>query len=407
MDSPSIDTSVTTETLGKINSHNEWDRLRETIVGTAANSMAVLTWSRPDPIPEDVKEKAYALAKQAFPRWFVDEVEEDLQGLCDILKGFGVKVHRPRPFENSRMYSSPFWSSTSNNVYNVRDLNLVVGNTVIESPSDQRCRYFETVALYHIWHEYFKKGSHWVAAPKPRLDYEVLTPYYRDDQARVLSEEEILYKKLTNGLVEKLHRLGENEILFEAANTLRMGKDLLYLVSSSGNRLGAQWLQNVLGDAYRVHTTDKIYRSSHIDSTALCLRPGLVLLNSTRVNERNCPEIFAKWDKIYFQDVAPMADPEIEFQKTVREPLGNQLKEMGFITNLHEIASPWVGMNVLSIDPNTVLIDSRQTELIKVLERHKFTVATVRIRHIYTQGGGIHCATLDTVRDSKLESYFD
>jgi glycine amidinotransferase/scyllo-inosamine-4-phosphate amidinotransferase 1 len=29
------------------------------------------------------------------------------------------------------------------------------------------------------------------------------------------------------------------------------------------------------------------------------------------------------------------------------------------------------------------------------------------MRHIYTQGGGIHCATLDTVRDSKLESYFE
>ena len=31
----------------------------------------------------------------------------------------------------------------------------------------------------------------------------------------------------------------KNEILFEAANTVRMGKDLLYLISSSGNKLGA------------------------------------------------------------------------------------------------------------------------------------------------------------------------
>ena len=32
---------------GKINSHNEWDKLREIIVGTAEGSMAVLTWNRP------------------------------------------------------------------------------------------------------------------------------------------------------------------------------------------------------------------------------------------------------------------------------------------------------------------------------------------------------------------------
>ena len=65
-----------------------------------------------------------------------------------------------------------------------------------------------------------------------------------------------------------------------------MGKDILYLVSSSGNEVGARWLQIVLGNEYKVHTTRDIYRSSHIDSTILCLRPGLVLLNSTRVNKK-------------------------------------------------------------------------------------------------------------------------
>ena len=44
---------------GKINSHNEWDRLREVIVGTAEGSMGILTWTRPTPIPEGVKEAAY------------------------------------------------------------------------------------------------------------------------------------------------------------------------------------------------------------------------------------------------------------------------------------------------------------------------------------------------------------
>ena len=58
-----------------------------------------------------------------------------------------------------------------------------------------------------------------------------------------------------------------------------MGKDLLYLISSSGNAKGAQWLQYVLGEDYKVHVTRDIYRSSHIDSTVMCLKAGLVLLN--------------------------------------------------------------------------------------------------------------------------------
>ena len=71
------------------------------------------------------------------------------------------------------------------------------------------------------------------------------------------------------------------------------------------------------------------------------------------------------------------------------------------------MGSPWVGMNVFSLDPNTVLVDRRQTKLIKILESYKMTVVPFTLRHCYTHGGGIHCATLDTVRDSKLESYCD
>ena len=65
-------------------------------------------------------------------------------------------------------------------------------------------------------------------------------------------------------------------------------------------------------------------------------------------------------------------------------------------------------MNFLSVDPETVIVDERQTRLIELLEELKITLAPVRMRHIYTQGGGIHCATFDTVRDSKYgKSYFD
>lgn len=391
----------------KINSHNDWDTLREVIVGSAERTKAVLTWTKPEPIPESIMETASELAKKAYPRWFLDEVDEDLEGLCETIRQFGAKVHRPKVHDITKMYSTPHWSSTGNNIYNVRDLHLVIGNNVIESPSPVHSRYFESTALYPVWYEYFREGFRWISAPKPILSSDVMIPYYRDENERKLTPEDIRYQELTGGRLEKLHKLTEDEILFEAANTLRMGRDLLYLVSSSGNYKGAQWLQSVLGDEYNVHTTDDIYRSSHIDSTILCLRPGLVLINSKRVNPKNCPKIFDKWEKIWFEDVAPTSEQELKFQKEVRDPIAKELNELGFKTNLGEMASPWVGMNVLSLDPETVVADSRQTKLIETLEKFKFTVIPVRMRHIYTQGGGLHCATLDTVRDSKLESYFD
>ena len=44
---------------------------------------------------------------------------------------------------------------------------------------------------------------------------------------------------------------------------------------------------------------------------------------------------------------------------------------------------------------------------IKELEKHGLTVVTTRMRHIHTMLGGLHCSTLDTVREGRLESYFD
>ncbi len=392
--------------MSKINSHNEWDTLKECIVGTAKNTHATFTWQNSDKIDPKKFEEAIKITNDASPSWFYDEVTEDLDNLAKTLEDLSVKVYRPNVYDFSQLYQTPFWASTSNNAYNVRDLNLVVGNMVIESPSYDMSRYFESTTLYDIWYEYFDKGFKWICGPKPKLNYEVVLPYFRDEDSRALTDEDVKHKKLTHGRLEKLHKLSENEILFEAANTLRLGKDLLYLNSSSGNQKAGKWLESIVGDEYNIHITDSIYRSSHIDSTLMALRPGLMLVNSARVNSENLPPLLEKWEKIYFEDVAETSASELEFQKNFRDPAYKKLKELGFESNLNSMSSPWVGMNLLSYNQDTVIVDERQSSLIKVLEKYNFNIIPIKMRHIYTQGGGIHCATLDTVRDSKLESYF-
>ena len=110
-------------------------------------------------------------------------------------------------------------------------------------------------------------------------------------------------------------------------------------------------------------------------------------------------------EKIYHGDVAPVPEYELEFYKNLRVKISKKLNDMGFVNNLKEISSPWIGLNFLSIDQKNVVVDKRQTSLIKILEKNKFNVITCRMRHMYTMQGGIHCSTLDTKRKSKLESY--
>ena len=109
----------------------------------------------------------------------------------------------------------------------------------------------------------FLKGFFkWIVGSKPRLNYESSVPYYRNEDEREMTAEDLKHIELTKGRVENWHKISEKEILFEAAEYCKDGKDLLYLVSSSGNKLGAKWLQSVLGDDYRVHSTSDIYRSN-------------------------------------------------------------------------------------------------------------------------------------------------
>lgn len=161
-------------------------------------------------------------------------------------------------------------------------------------------------------------------------------------------------------------------MILDAANVCRLGDTWLYLESDSGNRKAYEWLC----DQFPEVTIELVnfYAGVHIDSTIVPLREGLVLLNGSRVNEDNCPRAFEHWDKVYIDDVVAQ-----DFYQ-------------------YPYASKWIAMNMLVVDPNTVIVDKHQYNLIKLLESYQFTVIPLELRHSRTLGGGFHCVTLDLLR---------
>jgi glycine amidinotransferase/scyllo-inosamine-4-phosphate amidinotransferase 1 len=344
-------------------------------------------------------ECAIELANKAYPQWYLDEVAEDLEGLCDIFRQAGVHVLRPKWSEKTSHFATPNWIAAGFDIYNVRDVHIVFGDTLVVSAPSSRFRIFETYAFHDLFYQsFFEDGFRWLSAPLPRLSAKYLHEIQRPS-SELEVKEETLHHRLSHGLNQTFHYLDEHEIIFDAANIIRIGRDVLFLVSSTGNRKAATWLANVLGADYRVHVTNA-YRSSHLDSTILPLRLGVVLINGARVNEQNCPAIFESWDKIYFTEVAPVPESEVEFHRSVRAPVYEKLLGLGVGSQLNHISSPWAGLNVMSIDPKTVLVHDRQTKLIRALGTKGFTVVPVKMRHCYTMLGGLHCTTLDVVRDS-------
>jgi len=346
--------------MNKINSHTEWGTLKEVILGRAEFAQI------PKIKNHDIHCVDYANYDQVkdlpggyYPQQVIDETAEDLDLFQTQLENIGVTVIRPEITDSSKIYSSPHWVTDGYYSYCPRDSVLIVGETMIETPMPLRARYFETFAFRKIFKEYMKAGSGWISAPKPEL---------LDD----------LYDR-TN---LKVPTLTEFEPAFDAANIVKCGKDLFYLLSNSGNRFGAQWLQQTLGSAYRVHVIGGVYAFVHLDTTIMPLAPGVVLLNPNRVNDNNLPEYFKTWKKIWCTD--PVETPFVEHWAP---------------------ASPWLGMNVLSISEKLVAVESRQTVLMRQLESEGFDIMPVQLRHCRTLSGGPHCATLDTVREDHYDDY--
>lgn len=172
---------------------------------------------------------------------------------------------------------------------------------------------------------------------------------------------------------EVLHMPRHNGMVMDAANVCRLNDHWLYLESASGNRQAYDWLCKQLPDI----TIELVnfYSGVHIDSTICPLNEGFVVLNASRVNPDNCPRAFDGWTKLWVNDVTAQ-----DFYQ-------------------YPYASKWIGMNMLSVDPTTVIVDRQQHKLIEDLERAKFTVIPLQMRHARTLGGGFHCVTLDLIRE--------
>ncbi len=248
----------------------------------------------------------------------INETNEDLEKFSEVLKSLNVIVHRPKDLD--------FESFDGMYNYCPRDRVLIVGKNIIDAPMLYPTRKKELSAIEHLF------------------DSTIIT-------------------------------CTEKDTIFDAANICRLGKDLLYLVSDSGNRKGAEWLQKILSD-YKIHILDNIYSGVHIDSTISPVREGLVVLNADRINNNNLPEIFKYWDKIWIS--------------------GDDIIPQNFVD--YPYASKYIALNFLTVNPNLIICDPKQLHLRKELSKYQVESIGVDLRHSRTLGGGHHCVTLDLLR---------
>ena len=364
----------------KVNSHNEWDTLEEIVVGDGF----------PDKFPgmdytfrlffhDNLWEhRDYEFDNGCITHKHISEHREDLEKFVSLLESLDVTVRRPKVLKKVHKVKTPAWESTIHPALNVRDMAMIVGDTIIETPPTLRYRWFENDLLHHLFLEYFKSGCKWVQAPKPIMtdnSFE-LANIDQDTGAQKFYE---TFKSKDNYL-----DCG-HEIMFDAANCVRMGKHILMNVGNENQRLGAQWLRDTIGEEYTVWEAP--ITDSHIDSSFLPLRPGLAIIMRPIVKDL-LPKALQKWDLIHI----PMRMRDSE-----------DLKRQGI-----KLASPRIELNFLSINPNLIICHSQYEKILNdKLKKYNITAIGSPFRHCELFSGAHHCTTLDIRRKGKLENYFE
>ncbi|MER8977202.1 hypothetical protein [Mesorhizobium sp. M0800] len=378
----------------KLNSYDEWSQLREVIVGSAANytsherelsfdyffldNLKVRSeWYYPRISSATAPDNESGRKQLSIKQRYVEELNEDVGGIVSTLQSLGVKVHRPLELDPSTTEVETLaWRAAVIPALNVRDMSLVLGDEMVETAPMLRSRYFETKLLTPIFADYFRKGARWSAMPRPIMTDSSFDPSYAQ-----LND---------GGLMESIKNPRSSpydvgfEIMIDGAQCLRLGRDVLVNVSTENHAMAYTWLQRHFEGRFRFHRIDRL-TDSHIDSMILALRPGTLLIRSERVADY-LPAPLQKWELI----VAP-------------EPKENSFPS--YQSDDLVLTSLYIDMNVLSVSPEMVMANVDSPEIIRLLERHKFTVVPVRHRHRRIFGGGFHCVTLDTVRDGGPEDY--
>jgi glycine amidinotransferase len=304
----------------------------------------------------------------------VERATEELEGVAHLLAKRGVAVRRPTPLDTSRPLSTPHFGALHQ--YGAtcpRDVMVTVGSEIIEAPMSRRARAFEHLAYRDIVLDCWRRDPEmtWTVAPKPSMADAMYRPAFweLDDEQR--------YRRMH----DFEFCISQEEIVFDAADIARLGRDVVVQESMTTNRAGIEWLRRHLSNrgvrVWPVHfPLDRF--PSHIDCTFVPLRPGLVLTNPDR------PMVAAERNRFEASGWQFVDAPRPALDDASMPPRCQ--------------SSTWLSMNVLSLDARTVVCEEQEHPLIDLLLSLDFDVLAVPFRNVYEFGGSLHCATWDLRR---------
>lgn len=225
-----------------------------------------------------------------------------------------------------------------------------------------------------------------------------------------------LYKK--NNLI-RLEKRFLNGLQITGSNVVRVGKDIYFDLEY--NKIDKEVQINMFKEHVYPHFKDfrchLLFNGGHVDGCFAILRPGLILASNYFSDYSST---FPGWE------IIKLYRPEFQkFKKKINNLSYDSRAKNWYMPNLaqnnffHEYiikyALDWVGnfketffdINCLVVDEKNVLMLGDNEPLFDALLQKGINVHSVPFRARTFWDGGLHCLTVDIVRDSSLKDYFN
>jgi len=356
-----------------INSNTQYGRLKKVIIGNELNvTKRSFDLTMKYFYKENLGEKIYEhpMDNYKIKYKYLQERIEDLKNFKNTLESFGIEVFQPEKLRPKK-FSTPYFESELSAASNVRDLTFIFQNKIIETPVFVRNRYFENMQLKDYLMKNFMENIklnipvQWIKSPSNKLIEDTIDLQDWNAPRDFKNFDTLKY-----------------DMAIDAAQFIKINeKECFVNISTYNHYLGYLWVKSNFPDVIFYPFYQLI--DNHLDGAFNILDEGKFLVNPKYQNLKEImPEKFKKWDYIY---------PE----NTTRKYPKNRLSINALLAS-----ERGMDINVLSISPTQVLVSDDAIETIKILEKNKFEVIPIKLRHSEIFAGGIHCSTLDVEREN-------